>query len=83
MQDITIQQVRELNKQGYLAFLPQLRQLDLTIYDLSLQEQRLTEELSMRASYLDDRFNDKSSQKNKELQTDLEVKEYLSKVSEL
>lgn len=83
LHDITIQQVRELNKQGYLAFLPQLRQLDLAIYDLSLQEQRLTEELSMRASYLDDRFDDKSWQKNKELQADSEVREYLSKASEL
>ncbi|MFS1537767.1 MAG: type III secretion system effector BopA family protein [Candidatus Phlomobacter fragariae] len=83
LQDITIQQVRELNKQGYLAFLPQLRKFDSAIYDLSLQEEILNEELSMLAAHLDDCFGDESWQKTDGLEADSEVKEYLSKESEL
>lgn len=54
LQDVTLQQVRELNKQGYLAFLPQLQQLDLAMYDLSVQKERLTEKLLQQGSSLDD-----------------------------
>lgn len=53
LQDITLQQVRQLNKQGYLAFLPQLQQLDLAMYALSVQKERLTEKLLQQGSSLD------------------------------
>ncbi|HGJ5866314.1 MAG TPA: type III secretion system effector BopA family protein [Arsenophonus nasoniae] len=54
LQDITLQQVRELNKQGYLAFLPLLQQLNLAMYDLSKKKECRTAELSAQGSSLND-----------------------------
>ena len=83
LQDITIQEIRELNKQGYLAFLPQLRQFDLAVYDLSLRQKELNRELPTLVLHLDTLFQGENWQQSERLQSEPQVKEYLAKKNEL